>query len=175
MSSRSWLLAGLVGAFSLVVASVAAHEREARIEDACDLAAFNAAVGEGTCVGDGNVTFDEFLEALEEGGHDAWRFHFGRGRIDAGETLEVTNEGGETHTFTKVQVFGGGFVAALNEPLGLHPVEEVSTSQGVSATVLPAGGSKNVEELSGPLAVGTHRFQCCIHPWMRLTLKVRGQ
>ena len=33
---------------------------------------------------------------------------------------------------------------------------------------LPPGASLDVEGL----AVGTHRFQCCIHPWMRAAIKV---
>jgi hypothetical protein len=92
-------------------------------------------------VGDGDVTFAEFLEALAEGGHDAWRLHFGRSHIEAGETLLVTNEGGEAHTFTHVAAFGGGFVPELNEPFGFPGPVPVCGLPGALATFVPAGTS----------------------------------
>jgi hypothetical protein len=84
--------------------------------------------------------------------------------------LVVTNQGGEPHTFTEVKTFGGGFIEGLNG--GEEPVSECS------------GGFKNVDvaktriiqgsdlRITG-LAKGEHHFQCCIHPWMRMTVEVR--
>jgi hypothetical protein len=85
------------------------------------------------------------------------------------------NLGGETHTFTEVKNFGGGFVAALNEASGnLVPAPECA--QVVNGQLMPqppsddnlfipAGGSATVTERQG-----VAMYQCCIHPWMRLTI-----
>ena len=61
----------------LIVAAVAvAHDvREVDIRDTCDPVTFNAALGEGICVGDGNVTLEEFNEELPDGGHGDWKFN----------------------------------------------------------------------------------------------------
>ena len=46
------------------------------VEDDCDPETFDAAVGPGTCVGDGDTTFDELVEELEDDGeHGKWRNH----------------------------------------------------------------------------------------------------
>ena len=102
-----------IGVFTLMTAFLAASGvRTVKVEDKCDPATFNAAVGDGTCVGDGNVTFAEFFAKVNpvDFGHDAWRFQFGRGKVDRGETLRATNDGGEFHTFTEVKQFGGGCI-----------------------------------------------------------------
>jgi hypothetical protein len=39
-----------------------------------------------------------------------------------------------------------------------------------TATNIPAGTGV---KLSG-LSAGNHRFQCCIHPWMRAIVKVKA-
>jgi hypothetical protein len=155
--------------------------RKVDVDDRCDPATFNAALGDDTCVGDGNVTFDEFLEELnpQDKGHDKWRFNFGRGRIDRGETLRAVNRGGEFHTFTEVEEFGGGCVPALNVPLGLTPVSEcdplTEVAPGVQVptafleTGVNAGDSIDIAGLDK----GTHKFMCLIHPWMRVSVKVR--
>jgi hypothetical protein len=44
-----------------------------RLIDDCDPTTFNAALGEGACVGDGDTTFKEFGAALAEGGDQHWR------------------------------------------------------------------------------------------------------
>jgi hypothetical protein len=127
------------------------------------------------------VTFDEFLEELnpQDGGHGAWRFNFGRGRIDRGETLRAVNRGGEFHTFTEVAEFGGGCVPDLNGPLGLTPVPECAPLTEVApGVVVPtaflqtgvdAGDSIDVSGLKN----GNHKFQCLIHPWMKVNVRVR--
>jgi hypothetical protein len=64
-----------------------------------------------------------------------------------------------------VAEFGGGFVPvpALNMGLTFAP-------ECASATVLAPGDKV---ELLG-LSAGDHRFQCCIHPWMRALIKVES-
>lgn len=157
---------------AVITAASSGGVRTVRVEDKCDPATFNEVLGEGVCVGDGNVTFAEFLEKLnpKDGGHGAWRFHFGRGRIDRGETLAAINVGGEPHTFTEVAVFGGGCVDELNGPLGLVPVAECGNPDLFPGGIRPSGANFDVSALSA----GTHRFQCLIHPWMRLKVEVRA-
>ena len=107
-----------------VAGLVASEKRIVRMQDACDSATFNAVLGDGACVGDGDVTFGEFIAALADGGHEEWNFHFGRRKVDKGEALIAKNEGGEPHTFTEVRNFGGGSIELLNGPLGLTRVPE---------------------------------------------------
>ena len=93
--------------------AAASDVRDVRIEDECDRNTFPPEAG---CVGNGNVTFQEFLATLNPaiGGHRKWAFHFGRGRLDAGESMRVVNEGGEPHSFTEVVSYGTGVVPPLN-------------------------------------------------------------
>jgi plastocyanin len=87
--------------------------------------------------------------------------------VEVGKTIRVKNEGGRDHTFTEVAAFGGGKVpppgAGLNE--GLVTAPECPTSINI-----PPGGSARVSNL----ASGDHRFQCCIHPWMRALITVKA-
>lgn len=170
------------GVVSLAAAmTMASGVREVDVDDRCDPATFNAAIGDGTCIGNGGVTFDEFLEELnpEDGGHGAWRFNLGRGRIDRGETLRAVNRGGEFHTFTKVVEYGGGCVDVLNVPLGLTPVRECDALTEVAPTVfvptafLTTGVNAHDSLDIGGLGKGTHKFQCLIHPWMKVDVRVR--
>jgi plastocyanin len=85
-------------------------------------------------------------------------------RIDPDETVTVKNEGGRGHTFTEVANFGGGFVPPLNGTLIFAP-------ECAAAAPLPPGAS---QKLTG-LGVGNHSFQCCIHPWMRMLIKVESE
>jgi plastocyanin len=118
----------------------------------------------------GAVTEDEFGAllgsplSLSVVGHPAWRNEPSYVKVEAGRSVGVTNEGGRLHTFTQVAAFGGGRVPPLR--MGLTPAPECLTPN--PAAELPPGASLDVEGLS----VGTHRFQCCIHPWMRAAIKV---
>ena len=162
--------------------SVASDFEDIEIQDKCEPESFNAAIGPGTCVGDEDVTFGEFLEELnpDDGGHGAWRFHPDDTHIDEGEGLLAENEGGEFHTFTEVAAFAGGCIPDLNGPLGLSPVPECAPVTEVApgvfvptaflTTGVDPGGSSALTGLS----VGTHKFMCLIHPWMRLELEVRA-
>lgn len=136
--------------------------------DRCEPASFNAAVGPGTCVGDGKVTFSAFIAELEKKQtHHQWRFQPTLVGLKAGRPITVANVGGEVHTFTPVAEFGGGFLPDLNALLG-NPVPAPECLDFGSIDFLPAG---SVTPLAG-LAEGTHRFMCCIHPWMRTTAEV---
>jgi hypothetical protein len=139
-----------------------------RLRDDCDPTSFNAALGAGACVGNGGTTLAEFNAELAKNHFvGAWKMnpdHFGG---IAGTVIEVTNRGGETHTFTPVVAFGGGIVPSLNQASGNTTVAPECANLNPQ-TIVPSGGHLN----GSPLAVGTHRFQCCIHPWMRTTATI---
>ena len=178
----------LVGTFAAILlapfaATLMARSDHARvtIEDDCDPATFNAAVGPGTCVGNGETTFQAFLAELKATQTvDEWEFDPDElDEVAAGSRVTAENEGGEAHTFTEVAKFGGGFVGVLNGPSGNpNPAPEcASTVNGTPvpapsalATLVPSGG----ELMTGALKDGTHLFQCCIHPWMRTVVTVGG-
>ena len=83
-------------------------------------------------------------------------------KIEPGESVRVTNEGGRLHTFTRVVDFGGGRVPMLN--IGLTQAPECLAG----VVDMPPGATITVDGLG----IGTHKFQCCIHPWMRAAVKV---
>ena len=163
----------------VVLTTLAIRAKDVRtisIRDDCDPATFNAAVGPGTCVGNGGTTFDEFLAALANGGHDKWRFNDPRTETDF--AVNASNRGGETHSFTEVDEFGGGFIPLLN--MGQEPATPCVAlddngdpipdgngafvpGAGALASLVPPGGRTGTQGLSK----GSHKFQCCIHPWMR--------
>jgi plastocyanin len=148
--------------------AVPAH-RNIQILDDCEPASFNAVLGEGACVKDGEVTFDEFIgQLLSMGEAPAWRFSPERAAVRAGGTVTAWNRGGEFHTFTEVAAFGGGCVEELNQLLGLTAVPECANAGQLFATTgVPPRGSRT----TGALATGPHRFMCIIHPWQRTTVK----
>lgn len=154
-------------------ADAAKSGNEARMEDRCEPASFNAALGDGACVGNGTTTFDEFLEELNpvDFGDDHWRFKVSGSSIKLGESIEVINNGGEFHTFTEVAEFGGGCLNELNGPLGgLTPVKECTNPANFpGGLILPLGGVGTV----APTTKGTHHFMCLIHPWMRADVVVK--
>jgi hypothetical protein len=176
---RGLLAALLVGVWAMAGATALAEdkkgdEKKAKIalRDDCD-ANDPAWVPLGGCtlVG-GAVTVGEFnsllfssLSAPSIIGHPAWRMDPTYFRPETGETLRVTNLGGRTHTFTEVANFGGGFVPVLNGTL--LPAPECTSGP----TPLPPGASVEVKGLS----TGNHTFQCCIHPWMRILVKVGAE
>ena len=148
-------------------------DKKVRLLDDCEPASFNAVLGDGACVGNGHTTFDEFIAELEatQDAH-GWRNQPSAIHLNVGRPLQIENPGGETHTLTPVANFGGGFVNELNGISG-NPVPAPECLNFGSIVFIPAGAT-----LEGPTAgsselpVGTTRFQCCIHPWMRTVIEV---
>ena len=158
----------LVGA---TVALAAPESRQVVMLDACDGPSFNLALNDDdACTRPGGVTFDTFINQLVTNGTaPAWRFAPGQAKLEAGGTITASNNGGELHSFTEVAAFGGGCIPVLNALLGLTPVPECAQFPAILFTTgAPGGGSVT----TGPLAAGTHLFECLIHPWMRTTVTV---
>jgi hypothetical protein len=187
---RRYSYAVSLTAFVVVAATAYASGPDVRtvqLRDDCDPATFDAAVGPGTCVGDGDTTFAEFLgEFLARGSVEKWRFN--PDRSDAERGAKAQNRGGELHTFTKVDHFGDGFVELLNAKQGANadPLLECArrTPAGVlirdeQGNLVPAQAAidsfvfPNTTSNTTSLAKGVYKFQCCIHPWMHTTLEVR--
>ncbi|HZN87605.1 MAG TPA: hypothetical protein VFB44_01385 [Thermoleophilaceae bacterium] len=163
-------IAAVISVFAFTgVASASANHRNVQILDACEPASFNAVLGDGSCVKNGDVTFDEFIDQLLTMGEaPAWRFSPERVGLRAGGTVTATNRGGEFHTFTEVAAFGGGCVDEINELIGLTAIPECANPGPLfGATGVPPRESLT----TGALATGTHRFQCIIHPWQRTSVQ----
>jgi hypothetical protein len=166
--------------------------------DACDPDSFNAVVGPGTCVAGhhGQTLFGDFIGELQTD-HiaGAWRFnpllnategHFQLVRLDLkeGDLTTIQNKGGETHTFTRVEKFAGGFIDVLNGLSGnadpapecakvlpdgtLAPQPESATNQFVEAGLTESGPTAGTDALPK----GLTRWECCVHPWMRMIVVV---
>ena len=158
--------------------SYAAGARIIRLEDQCDPATFNAVFGAGTCVSTHHgVTFDHFInELLHTQRAGGWMISPRQVNITEDQAFQAQNNGGETHTFTEVDEFGGGFIPELNELSG-NPVpapECLALTQKPGfpnvEDLIPAGGTSEAEHEE---AGTTHHYQCCIHPWMRTDVTVR--
>ena len=163
-------------AFSCPVSAMA-DPGTIRMKDDCEPISFNLAVpsdpGEPpTCVGNGDTTFGDFIGQLVN--HQfagAWRFSPNRLKIDAGASLRILNQGGETHTLTEVTQFGGGgIVPPLNEILFGTPTPP--TFFFPPPNFVPTGDTTTI----GPsiLTPGKHLFICIIHPWMEETIVVEN-
>jgi len=106
--------------------------------------------------------------------------------LKQGDQTTIENKGGETHTFTRVQKFGGGFIAPLNGLSGnpdpapecaqvlpdgsLARQPESATNQFVEAGKTESGPTAG----SSALPKGMSRWECCVHPWMRMVVVVHG-
>jgi plastocyanin len=147
--------------------------RKIAILDDCDPADPAWAPTGGCLLKRGDVTAAEFNGLLRTPlsipanaqliGHPSWRNEPSHLTMRSGKTLRIVNEGGRTHTFTEVAQFGGGRVPPLN--IGLAPAPECATAINV-----PAGGRAEIPGLSD----GLHLFECCIHPWMRASVRVHS-
>ena len=116
------------------------------------------------------LTFDRFIsQLLSKGEVSSWRFAPERLKLSAGGRIAAVNRGGEFHTFTEVAAFGGGCVPEINALLGLTPVPECADPSIFATTGVPPGATITTP----PLAAGTHRFMCVIHPWQRTTAEAR--
>src|SRR5262244_3514135 len=170
----------LVGlwAFGARVTTAQVHSNDADIAlvDNCDPATFNAT--RPLCTQTPHkldTTFAEFQALLFSQlaaniiGHPAWQFSPGYISIRAGQTVRAINAGGEDHTFTEVAAFGGGVVSGLNGAGGPPGTQQLIPAPACSSsTMVPSGETVRVTGL----APGVHRFQCCIHPWMRAVVDV---
>lgn len=154
------------------------------IRDYCDPTTFNAALNDpNACnrsTATGAIPFSGFLAELgADKSVGAWRFVPDHIQVAQGATLHVENLGGETHTFTQVKDFGGGFVAPLNAASG-NPTPAPECAQIVGGNLVPQPpGPDNIFLPAGagatvPLDQEVNaKYQCCIHPWMRLTITPR--
>jgi hypothetical protein len=177
----------------------APQTKTVRIWDACDPVTFDAAVQPGTCLPGhhGQTDFQDFFTELQlDQIAGAWRFNpllnttadtlkLVQLELKPGDRISLQNLGGETHTFTKVEKFGGGFFAPLNPLTGnpkpapecaqmladgsLVPQPETDTNQFVEA------GETELGPIAGTsvLPPGVTHWQCCVHPWMRMDVAVR--
>lgn len=137
--------------------------------DNCDGDTFNANIGPGTCVRNGGMKFDQFIAQLTRLGFvGPWHFSRPVANAKVGQTLMVTNHGGEAHTFTEVEEFGGGIVPDLNELSGNPTPAPECLSLAPGDFVAPGQVFTETEDEEG-----TEHYQCCIHPWMRLDLHVK--
>lgn len=145
--------------------------------DECDPSSFNMVLGTDFCknvalsVLGFSTTFPElFAEAASGTPDPGWDFEPDTLTVSRGTTLLVTDQGGEPHTFTEVKKFGGGFVPGLND--GEATVPECAggfKNVAVAKTRILQGSTTAITDLSK----GEHRFECCIHPWMRVTVEVK--
>jgi len=145
------------------------QDRNVNMMDACDPATFNAVVGPGTCSRSGGMTFQLFIDALTRLGFvGAWHFSPNSTNVRVGQTFVAVNRGGEVHTFTEVEQFGGGIVDNLNQLAHVPTVAPECASLDPDDFVAPGAEYSETIDHSG-----TVKFQCCIHPWMRLEAHAR--
>ena len=180
----------ICGGLILVVAMLASGqgkpEDSARVAqvvalDECDPGTFNVigAAGPGFCKNvalgytpfGSTTTFANLLAEAVAGHPDKnWDFEPDTLTVDEGTPIIAVNEGGEPHTFTEVAHFGGGFIPPLNGGENAAPECAVGfSSVAVARTRILQGSQLRVTGLSK----GEHNFQCCIHPWMRMTVVVK--
>jgi hypothetical protein len=193
-----WITVGFSVTLFLCALAQAQTPKTIAMRDACDPDSFNAVVGPGTCIAGhhGNTLFEDFIAELQSDQiAGSWRFnpllnategHFNLVHLDltSGDQTTIQNAGGETHTFTRVKKFGGGFVGPLNGLSGnpdpapecaqvlpdgtLAPQPESATNQVVEAGQTEAGPTAGTTALPE----GVSRWECCIHPWMRMVVVV---
>jgi hypothetical protein len=151
------------------MASQTLGPRIINIKDACDSTTFNT-LGPNVCIRNGGVTLTSFLSLLGQH-HNVGGWHYAPGgtiKVPVGTILRAVNGGGETHTFTEVDQFGGGFLDFINEPFGNTVPAPECLALASSEFIAP--GAFRDDPVEHP---GIERYQCCIHPWMRLTVEGR--
>ena len=161
------------------------------MRDACDPGTFSSpvnAAGPGACKpGQHGTTKFKFFIAELQSDHiaGAWRFNpllnttagtfqLATVSLNSGQTTALQNTGGELHTFTKVATFGGGFIPPLNQLSG-NPVPAPECLQPENATnIFVEAGTTDAGPTAGSaeLPVGVSNWECCLHPWMRMTIEV---
>jgi hypothetical protein len=136
-------------------------------------------VGPGTCSRrQAGVPFQRFvaqLTALHQ--VPEWHFVPGGVQVNAGERFVVRNVGGELHSFTEVDQFGGGVVPQLNQLSGSGPTRPecaaafTAFQAGAAGSSFLTPGTALADSEDDP---GAHLYQCCIHPWMHEVVTVRS-
>jgi len=145
--------------------------------DSCDPASFNAALNDPTaCSKPGHTTFQAFIAELSATQTArSWRFNPLQATTHAGEALLVQNVGGEIHTFTPVQQFGGGFIPILNDLSG-NPVPAPECLNVPGLDFVASGGSSLISGAALAAvadANGIAKVECCLHPWMRTEVRIK--
>jgi plastocyanin len=142
--------------------------------DECDPGTFNAALGPDFCknvaLGAATKFSDLFKKAAAGKPDPGWDFEPDSVHMKKGTILDVVDQGGEPHTFTEVEHFGGGFIGDLNS--GEATVPECAggfSNLAVARTRILQGSHTQITGLSK----GEHLFECCIHPWMRVKVVVK--
>lgn len=145
-----------------------------QLQDDCDPATFNAGLGAGTCQHSttaAGTTLSAFNAELNSTGEvDAWRIVPKAINVREGATIPVVNTGGEMHTYTEVEDFGGGVVPALNTASG-NPTEAPECANKAEFDSSAVLSGQTVQHTFDER--GTEKYQCCIHPWMRQVVTVR--
>jgi len=153
-------------------AQVNSNDNNISIMDNCDPSDPGWAPTGGCALRSGTVSTAEFGALLFSPlvgagtipvGHPSWRNEPSYIFTEIGKAVRITNWGGRTHTFTEVANYGGGFVPPLNGSL-----IPATACNPATAVMLPPGATM---QLNG-LTPGTHKFQCCIHPWMHAAVEV---
>ena len=89
--------------------------------DECDPSTFDALLGPDFCrnvaLGASTTLSDLFAKAAGGDPDPGWDFEPDVLKIDQGTDLSVVDQGGEPHTFTEVDHFGGGFIGRRGEVL----------------------------------------------------------
>jgi len=144
--------------------------RRIEIRDECDPRSFNRAIGEGTCIRQGTIEFNRFIALLTANHFVAeWKFSPNAIDIHLGQSFGAVNRGGEVHTFTEVEEFGGGINSVLNHLSGNEHVAPECQALHPEDFLKPGDRFHDT-----PDEVGTEKYQCCIHPWMRATVNIHG-
>src|ERR1700720_1477612 len=143
--------------------------------DECDPATFNVAVGAGFCKNvalGASIPIATLFSDAQAGtpDKDKWDFEPDSLTVDEGTPIIAVDQGGEPHTFTEVAQFGGGFIPQLNNGEAAAPKCALGFSSVAVARTRILQGSQL--QFTG-LSKGEHHFQCCIHPWMRMTVVVK--
>jgi hypothetical protein len=145
--------------------AAAVHQHTVTLSDACDPDTFNdpiTGVGPGTCLRPGGVRFQDFInELMQHHSIGGWHMAPGEVTMQVGDVLSAFNQGGEEHTFTEVEEYGGGVNSTLNAIIGLTTVAPECNENSIER--LKPGQSSHETELEE----GVEKYQCCIHPWMR--------
>jgi plastocyanin len=142
------------------------------LQDDCDPATFNAALGDGTCQrSSAGVTLANFTAELQTN-HTAaaWTIVPATLEVSEGTSLPVMNTGGELHTYTEVEDFGGGVVPMLNQLSGNTTVAPECMNQSLFASSSIRAGQTMQHTFDEK---GTEKYQCCLHPWLRETVTIR--